>query len=144
MSLLHCSSVKETATPSTSSLQPFLKDIRKQFSRRSVSSYFSPGTRGTAKDVSTPSIEDVNTLESLEAHMARCVMYAESQAKAHHDDKSPAKQAGRTVTATLIAIQDWFKAYSGVVQLMAGVSQGYSTTAIEALALFLVVSLNCL
>lgn len=119
------------ATPSVS------LDIER-LRKRSPAIHWLPFRRSSrSTSLNTKDIHDFDELDSL---MAKYILNAESQAESHHSDQRVSKRVGRTTSEFLIAFRDYCRAYSGVVQLMAGVSQGYSTTALEALNLFVLVS----
>jgi len=88
----------------------------------------------------TANTKNIHDFVELDTLMAKCILDAESQAEGHHSDQRVSRRVGRATAGFLVAFRDYCHAYSGVVQLMAGVSQGYSTTALETLSIFVLVS----
>ena len=123
---------------STVALNPRLERIRKRLLAASRPSY--PVIRRKNASPLGASALSIQSFDALDVLMHEWILKAESQAETHHCDQRPAARAGRAASEFFLGLRDYCRVYSSVVQLMAGVSQGYSTAALEILTLFMTVS----
>ncbi|RYP73618.1 hypothetical protein DL771_003506 [Monosporascus sp. 5C6A] len=82
------------------------------------------------------------TYDELDQLMTKCLHEAGSKQQSHQTEKTLSKRVGKRAVDFLVGCHDYLQAYSGVVQLMEGVSPGYGTAAYEVLSVFLVVAVN--